>query len=315
MAAGYINSRLQGTQGVSANHACNFLFDSVDRSPPHKTLLAARDQTENKKMAHKYDSAEFQKFLDQQQYSRNGILRYEKIFGEDFVSTGGITTTTEFVSKLGLNENSYVLDVGCGIGGSAFLMRRDYGAKVLGFDLSNNMVDIAQERLQNHGLDKVDFEIKDATQVDFPEGTFDVIYSRDTILHIADKLSLFKNFFKWLKPGGKLMITDYCCTADEWSPDYRAYVEQRGYNLLSVVDYGKTISDAGFSNVQAIDKTDDFINILSDELVKFEQIKEDFIKEFTDDDYHAIMGGWSNKIVRCKAGNQKWGLFIADKTV
>ena len=74
-------------------------------------------------MAHKYDSAEFQKFLDQQQYSRNGILRYEKIFGQDFVSTGGITTTTEFVSKLGLNENSYVLDVGCGIGGSAFLMR------------------------------------------------------------------------------------------------------------------------------------------------------------------------------------------------
>ena len=74
------------------------------------------------------------------------------------------------------------------------------------------------------------------------------------------------------------MITDYCCTADEWSPDYRAYVEQRGYNLLSVVDYGKTISQAGFSNVQAIDKTDDFISILSDELVKFEQIKEDFIK-------------------------------------
>ena len=40
------------------------------------------------------------------------------------------------------------------------------------------MVDIAQERLQKHGLDKVTFEIKDATQIDFPEGTFDVIYSR-----------------------------------------------------------------------------------------------------------------------------------------
>ena len=44
-------------------------------------------------MARDYNSAEFQKFLDEQQYSRNGILRYEKIFGEDFVSTGGITTT------------------------------------------------------------------------------------------------------------------------------------------------------------------------------------------------------------------------------
>jgi len=272
--------------------------------------------TENNKldkMAHKYDTAEFQKFLDQQQYTRNGILRYEKIFGEDFVSTGGVSTTREFVAMLNLNEGDYVLDVGCGIGGSAFLMRRDYGAKVLGFDLSKNMVDIAEERLAKHGMDDVKFEIKDATTQDYPEGTFDVIYSRDTILHIDDKLRLFQNFYKWLKPGGQLMITDYCCTADDWSPDYAAYVKQRGYNLLSVADYGGTIEKAGFGDVQAIDKTADFINILSNELVKFEQIKDEFVTEFTDDDYHAIMGGWSNKIVRCKSGNQKWGLFIAKK--
>ena len=37
------------------------------------------------------------------------------------------------------------------------------------------------------------------------------------------------------------------------------------------------------------------------------------LQEFSQDDYDAIMGGWSNKIVRCNAGNQKWGLFIADK--
>ena len=56
--------------------------------------------------------------------------------------------------------------------------RREYGAKVLGFDLSKNMVDIAQERLAKHGLDDIVFEIKDATLIDYPEGTFDVIYSR-----------------------------------------------------------------------------------------------------------------------------------------
>merc|ERR1712176_1066618 len=104
------------------------------------------------KMARDYNSAEFQKFLDQQQYSRNGILRYEKIFGEDFVSTGGVTTTKDFCARLGLRPGDYVLDVGCGIGGSAFHMRNEYGAKVLGFDLSKNMIDIAQERLAKHKL-------------------------------------------------------------------------------------------------------------------------------------------------------------------
>lgn len=265
-------------------------------------------------MARDYNSAEFQKFLDEQQYSRNGILRYEKIFGEDFVSTGGITTTKEFVAMLDLKEGAYVLDVGCGIGGSAFLMKRDYGAKVLGFDLSVNMIDIAQERLAKHGMEAdVKFEVQDATQIEYPNETFDVIYSRDTILHIEDKETLFANFLKWLKPGGKLMISDYCCTPDEWSPDYAAYVKQRGYHLHSVANYGKIIEKVGFENVQAIDKTKDFISILSNELEIFAKIKDEFLAEFSQDDYDAIMGGWSNKIVRCNAGNQKWGLFIADK--
>merc|ERR1712151_8921 len=62
---------------------------------------------------------------------------------------------------LDLKEGAYVLDVGCGIGGSAFLMKRDYGAKVLGFDLSVNMIDIAQERLAKHGMEAdVKFKFK-----------------------------------------------------------------------------------------------------------------------------------------------------------
>lgn len=43
-------------------------------------------------------------------------------------------------------------------------------------------------------LHQVQFEVADATKRTFPEGSFDVIYSRDTILHIDDKLALFKRF-------------------------------------------------------------------------------------------------------------------------
>ena len=79
-------------------------------------------------------------------------MRYEKIFGQDFVSTGGMDTSREFVKLLNLKTNQKVLDVGCGIGGSAFLMKRDYGAHVRGIDLSNNMIDIANERTTTYNL-------------------------------------------------------------------------------------------------------------------------------------------------------------------
>ncbi|KAL8604014.1 hypothetical protein ACOMHN_039058 [Nucella lapillus] len=139
----------------------------------------------------------FQEFLDNQQYSENGILCYEKVFGKTFVSTGGLETTKEFVGLLKLQRGEKVLDVGGGIGGSAFYMAKEFGAEVVSIDLSSNMTQIGLERAQELGVgpEQVSFEITDATKRNFAPESFDVIYSRDTILHIEDKLSLFKNFF------------------------------------------------------------------------------------------------------------------------
>ena len=51
-----------------------------------------------------------------------------------------------------LRKGERVLDVGCGIGGSAFLMAKDYGVTVHGSDLSKNMIDIAHERAIKYNL-------------------------------------------------------------------------------------------------------------------------------------------------------------------
>ncbi|KAK4779042.1 hypothetical protein SAY86_006570 [Trapa natans] len=125
----------------------------------------------------------FQRFLDNVQYKFSGILRYERVFGPGFVSTGGIETTREFVEKLELKPGQKVLDVGCGIGGGDFYMAEKYEVEVLGIDLSVNMISLALEH--SIGLKcPVEFEVADCTTKEFPENSFDVIYSRDTILHI-----------------------------------------------------------------------------------------------------------------------------------
>jgi len=77
-----------------------------------------------------------QDFLDKYQYAKNSVLRYERIFGKNFVSTGGIDTTNEFCQLLNLKKGKKVLDVGCGIGGSAFFMAKSYEVDVHGIDLS-----------------------------------------------------------------------------------------------------------------------------------------------------------------------------------
>lgn len=89
-------------------------------------------------------------FMDNKQYTRNGILRYEKIFGAGFISTGGLETTQKFFENFDLKPNQKVLDVGCGIGGGNFLMAKKFGIDCLGMDLSANVIGIAWERAQKH---------------------------------------------------------------------------------------------------------------------------------------------------------------------
>jgi phosphoethanolamine N-methyltransferase len=92
-------------------------------------------------------------------------------------------TTKEFVQKLELKPGQKVLDVGCGIGGGDFYMAENFDVEVVGIDLSINMISFALERAIGLNF-SVEFEVADCTKKSYPEKAFDVIYSRDTILHI-----------------------------------------------------------------------------------------------------------------------------------
>nr|POE74973.1 phosphoethanolamine n-methyltransferase 1 [Quercus suber] len=256
------------------------------------------------------DDRGFQRFLDNVQYKSSGILRYERVFGQGFVSTGGIDTTKEFVQKLELKPGQNVLDVGCGIGGGDFYMAENFNVDVVGIDLSINMVSFALERAI--GLNcSVEFEVADCTKKTYPENSFDVIYSRDTILHIQDKPALFRSFYKWLKPGGKVLISDYCKNAGTPSLEFAEYIKQRGYDLHDVKSYGQMLRDAGFTDVIAEDRTEQFIQVLQRELNAVEKDKDAFIEDFSEEDYNDIVGGWKAKLIRTSSGEQRWGLFIA----
>lgn len=266
-------------------------------------------------------SEDFQKFLDNQQYTKNGILRYEKIFGKTYVSTGGEKTTEKFCTEyLNLKPGDRVLDIGCGIGGSAFYMAKTFGVDVYGIDLSTNMINIANDYRNDSTVvspsvkHRVQFHVEDATTMDYPENFYDLVYSRDTILHIQDKEALFKLFFKTLKPGGILLISDYCQGRDEnQSLAFKDYVSQRGYHLHTPANYGKIMEKAGFSKVLALNNTEYFLEILNEELTKFTGIKKEMIKEYSEKDYEDISRGWKNKLERCNAGDQVWGFFKGTK--
>nr|XP_042902530.1 phosphomethylethanolamine N-methyltransferase isoform X2 [Parasteatoda tepidariorum] len=257
----------------------------------------------------------FQAFLDNKQYSRNGVRRYEWIFGKTFLSTGGMTTTKKYVSLLDLKPGQKVLDVGCGIGGHSFYMAEKHGVEVLGVDLSVNMMTVATEYLSEKPqlADKVKFVICDVTRSIYDDNAFDTIYSRDTLLHIPNKDELFTNFLKWLKPGGKILFTDYSRSEKEISPNFEAYIKDRGYNLLTTNQYKELLEKCGFINIRSEDATDEFLSALLAELNKLRDEKENFLSEFSEADYKYLEENWTAKIKRVTEGNQTWTVCYAEK--
>ncbi|MHB1559636.1 MAG: methyltransferase domain-containing protein [Isosphaeraceae bacterium] len=255
------------------------------------------------------------KFDNNGQYSRTSILRYEKIFGEHYISTGGHATTEDLCRRLGsaLRPGVRVLDVGSGIGGAGFHLARAYGAKVTGIDLAQEMDAVARDRVKQLGLsDSVSFILGDVLKTDFPE-KFDVIWSRDAFMHIPDKAKLFARLFSLMAPGGRLVITDYARGRQPGSPEFEEYIQKTGYSVVEPKQYGKLLEEAGFVNVVVDDATDRFVEILKEEAQRLATHREDFLASFTEADLDYLVDRWNMKVGFCGAGDMKWGIYVADK--
>ena len=256
----------------------------------------------------------FQEFLDKEQYTEKSIKSYEKVFGENFVSPGGIDSTKLVTQHLKITPGQRILDVGCGIGGSAFYFANEFGASVHGIDLSSNMINIANKKKEKMAIKNVTFDITDCTTAEFEDESFDVIYSREVILHIKEKKALFQSFYKWLKPGGHILITDYCCTEKKWTNEFTSYVKSRGYFLQTVSLYAQQLKEVGFKIIEQVDNTEKFIYFLEKELERIELIrKEEENEAFSEEIYQYRRKGWSEKIQRAKDNLQTWGLVFASK--
>jgi phosphoethanolamine N-methyltransferase len=249
-----------------------------------------------------------QDFLDSAQYQESSILQYESIYGADFVSPGGRELALELIATLDLVPAARVLDVGCGLGGSAFVMASEFGLRVDGIDLSRNMLALAEQKLANNGLSNlVRLQWGDCLELDARE-QYDAIYSRDVFLHIADKARLFARLHAALRPGGSLLFTDYCCGPQPWNDEFSGYVQDRGYSLHTIEEYADLISTTGFEQVSASDETARFIEILQAEQGRIDALP------IPAEERAYLKQSWQVKIQRAGDGDQRWGLFSAIKS-
>jgi ubiquinone/menaquinone biosynthesis C-methylase UbiE len=186
-------------------------------------------------------------------YDDHHIAFLEAVWGDGFLSPGGPDEVSRMLDGLDLS-NRTVVDIGSGAGGIAILLAGVHGAgRVVGLDVEEPVVAHSRKKIASAGLsDKVEIRLVEPGPMPLEDESVDVVFSKDSIVHIPDKETLAKDVFRVLKPGGMFVASDWLISHDgPPSPEMAAYIaaEDLDFGMASPSRYRAALENAGFVDV------------------------------------------------------------------
>jgi phosphatidylethanolamine/phosphatidyl-N-methylethanolamine N-methyltransferase len=115
------------------------------------------------------------------------------------------------IRRMGIKANDRVLEVGVGTGMSLPLYPRQ--CSVTGIDLSESMLERAHARVSRYGLRNVRLSQMDATKLNFPDKSFDIVYAPYFINCVPDPIAVTREMRRVCRPGGRLVFLNHFLSA------------------------------------------------------------------------------------------------------
>lgn len=177
------------------------------------------------------------------------------------------------VALASLKEGETVLDLGSGAGFDCFLAAKRVGkeGRVIGVDMTPEMVEKASQNAEKGGYKNVEFRLGEIENLPAADAVADVVISNCVINLVPDKKRVFAEALRVLKPGGRMMISDLVITRElpaRIRESVEAYVGCLAGAMLRD-EYIRIIEEAGFKEVRVVGETSfSFASLLDDPIAK-----------------------------------------------
>ncbi len=191
-------------------------------------------------------------------YDDDHVSFLEALWGNGYMSPGGPEEVARLLDGVDLSGKT-VVDIGCGAGGITVALARDYGAaRVIGVDVEAPVCAHARRRVEREGLiDRV--EIRETVPGPLPvdDASVEMVFSKDSIVHIPDKEQLARDVYRVLRPGGWFVASDWLISHDgEPSPAMAHYLkhEDLDFGMASPGRYQRALQAAGFEQISLVNR-------------------------------------------------------------
>ena len=251
-------------------------------------------------------------------YPEDAAGRLELIWGDGFLSPGGPAEVSRILGGKDITGCD-VLDIGSGTGGVDIVLVRDHGAgTVIGIDVEKRLVDLATDRSQKLHLDgRIKYQVVDPGPLPFKDESFDVVFSKDAIIHVREKEDIYSEALRVLRPGGRLLVSDWLRGEGESvTPLVQDFIAASGHDftLVSLQDTGEIVKKLGFVQIDLEDRQVWYLKEATAELKKMRgPLKRQFLERWGKKSTQDEIAFWEVLVAALRSGAMRPGHIRAIK--
>ena len=217
------------------------------------------------------------------QYTAAVSTALQWMWGDGYLSPGGAEEVAAMLCGVDVAGRS-VLEIGSGLGAAAVALVETYGARnVLGFDVEPHLVDQARKRAVKAGLaDRVRFQLVAPGPLSAGDESFDMVFSKDAIVHIPDKAACYAEARRVLRSGGVFVGSDWLRGGEEtYTSEAREWLDfvRLDFRMETLEQTRQALRRSGFERVRLVDRNEWYKGEIENELVTL-----------SGDNYQALVG-------------------------